>query len=484
MVQNTIEALLRQKLGLDANSVGSRIIERAVEQRQIACQLPDRVAYLALVQSSPQELNQLIEAVVVPETWFFRDREPFQYLRQFVQEKYVKEKYENVQFGVKSIDPDAVLHILSVPCSTGEEPYSIAMTLLDSGLTPAQFRIDAVDVSQQALIKARAGIYRKKSFRGGAIQNLEHYFQVRPEGFAEGYEVRPIVRESVNFIQGNVLEPRFLLGKQYHAIFCRNLLIYLDEAARHQVIESLDRALLPLGLLFLGSAETGQMANRNYQSIDHPFAFAYQKVFLPNLQTTSGTTFRTTSRTALDADAAPPNATAAALLKRKESTKANYSKLRLSSPWLKQTAVQSPAQSRDSGNSSSAPKSTLAKLNPVNPRPAFVQPFPAPLETARQLADRGQLTQAAQLCESYVRANSAQPIAYLLLGEIYQGLNQPKQAERCFQKAIYLNPNAYEALVHLALLKEQQGNWVEAQRLKRRAQRLAEQGYEQSQSGS
>lgn len=447
-IQHTIETILRQKLGLDADSVGSRLIQRAVERRQIACQLTDRAAYLSLLRSSPQELNQLIEAVVVPETWFFRDREPFEYLRQYVKANKGKPFFNR---AANFISPDSTLHILSVPCSTGEEPYSIAITLLEAGLKPNQFRVDAVDISEQALIKARAGIYRKKSFRGGAMQNLEHYFQPSSAGDTEGYEVRPIVRESVHFLRGNVLEPHFLLGKQYHAIFCRNLLIYLDEAARRQVIASLDRALLPLGLLFLGAAETAQLAQMPYRSIDHPFAFAYQKELATVTATDSGNQE--------EPELKEPQ-TPIVPLKRKDYS---FSQIRLAHPPTHSTPVQT------SSREGSTP--------PISPPPHLPT---SPLQTAQHLADRGQLIEAAQICESYVRAHPGQAIAYLLLGEIYQGLNQPKQAERCLQKAIYLDPHAYKALIHLALLKEQQGNQIEAARLRRRAQRLAEQEQEQA----
>lgn len=189
MVQNIIEEMLRQKLGLDTNSIGSRIVARAVKQRQAVCQVGDRTAYLKLLQSSPQEFNQLIEEVVVPETWFFRDKEPFVYLRNYLHEW---RSHSSEQ-----------LRILSVPCSTGEEPYSIAITLLDAGLMPHQFQIDAVDISQVALAKAKQGIYGKNSFRGVEQQMIQRYFQA-----VEGrFELQSIVRESANFIWGNVLEP-------------------------------------------------------------------------------------------------------------------------------------------------------------------------------------------------------------------------------------------------------------------------------------
>lgn len=391
MVQDAIEAILKQKLGLDANSIGSRSIARAVEQRQTACQVSERAAYLALLKTSSQELNNLIEAVVVAETWFFRDKEPFVYLRH-----YIRERRSN----------SAQMRVLSVPCSTGEEPYSIAMTLLDSGLTTRQFQIDAVDISQNALTKAKQAIYGRKSFRGVEEPVIQRYF----EKVAGGYEVKSIVRESVNFIHGNVLEPRFLAPEKYQIIFCRNLLIYLDRAARDRVMHSLDQALVPGGILFLGAAETSQLSGKPYTPIDHAFAFAYRKE--------------------------PP----------------------------------APIQSRQIA----IVPAKIAKSSPSAKRVIDSLPSVGLLDSAKQLADRGHLAQAAQLCESYLRTNPTQAQAHLLLGEIYQGLNQSRQAEQQFQKAIYLDPNDYEALIHLALLKEQQSDRSSAERLRQRVQRLVD----------
>jgi len=260
MVQAAIEAMLRQKIGLDANSIGSRTIARAVEQRRLACGLPDLTSYLRRLQTTARELEELIETVVVPETSFFRDKEPFVYLSQYVTTEWLK--------------ASSILRVLSVPCSTGEEPLSIAMTLLDSGLAPTQFCIDAVDISKRALLKAKQAIYSRRSFRGGDfLQAKQRYFR----SLADGYEVRPFVRDTVKFMQGNLLKPGFLSEGKYQIIFCRNLLIYLDYAARSQALQALDRALALPGLLFVGAAETAQITAKHYTSIDHPFAFAYRK---------------------------------------------------------------------------------------------------------------------------------------------------------------------------------------------------------------
>lgn len=380
MIQTTIEAMLRQKIGLDANSIGSKAIAYAIEQCRLRCGLPTVEDYYNHLKHSSEELNALIETVVVPETWFFRDREPFVYLKHWIKTEW---------------DQSTLLRVLTAPCSTGEEPYSIAITLLESGLSTKQFQIDAIDISQVALEKAKRATYTKRAFRGETAINPA-YFQA----VDDRYQARSHIRQTVQFVRKNLLEPHSLLGQQYHIIFCRNLLIYLDESARSQLIKSLDEALSFSGLLFVGSAETLQISFENYQPISHPAAFAYRKV-------------------------KPP----------------------LPIP-LKELLVPSPKPK---------PIPLVASSN---------------LEEAKQLLNRGQLIEAAQRCEAHLAVDRTNANAYLLLGKICQELNQPQQAEQAFQKAIYLNPNFYDALIELAVLKEQQGDISTATRLKARVQRL------------
>ncbi|NES25410.1 MAG: tetratricopeptide repeat protein [Symploca sp. SIO3E6] len=94
------------------------------------------------------------------------------------------------------------------------------------------------------------------------------------------------------------------------------------------------------------------------------------------------------------------------------------------------------------------------------------------LETARNLANQGQLEEAVTVCENYLSENRTSAQAYILLGEVYQGLDNNEQAEQYFHKAIYLEPNSYEALVHLALIKEHRGDHEKAAILRRRIERL------------
>ncbi len=149
-----IENLLKETMGLNVASIGSPAVARAVQERLSACHLPDLGAYWNRIRASESELQQLVETVVVPETWFFRDRESFTALARLVREEWLSGRRQDL------------VRLLSLPCSTGEEPYSMAMALLDAGVPAERFHVDAVDISARVLSHAGRGIYGRNSFRG------------------------------------------------------------------------------------------------------------------------------------------------------------------------------------------------------------------------------------------------------------------------------------------------------------------------------
>ncbi len=235
------EHLLKASIGLDAGSVGESSIERAVQERLSACALPDRHAYWERVRSSGTELQALIEEVIVPETWFFRDREAFAVLAGIGHEKWLR------------ASADGVLRLLSLPCSSGEEPYSMAMALLDASIPADRFRIDAVDVSARAIAQAERAVYGRNSFRGQDLAFRDRHF----EATALGYRPNDSVRHQVQFRQGNLLAADLLPGLDlYDVIFCRNLLIYFDRATQDRAVGVLQRLLTSNGTLFVAPSET------------------------------------------------------------------------------------------------------------------------------------------------------------------------------------------------------------------------------------
>jgi chemotaxis protein methyltransferase WspC len=442
MIQAAIENLLRQKIGLNATAVGSNTIARAMRHRMTATGLADEATYLTQLYASATELEALIETIVVPETWFFRDREPFVLLAHYVTSEWLP------------AHPHRVLRVLSLPCSTGEEPYSIAIALLEAGLGEHQFQIDAVDISQKALAKAQQAIYDEYSFRGKAAigpqlettgQERNSFLKTRYfQRVANEYQLHDSVRRTVNFIQENVLEPQLLVDKSnYDVIFCRNLLIYLDQAARIQTVHRLDHLLAKNGLFFVGHSEMGQIPPARFSPVRHALAFAFRKV------------------DAASADSVPIAGTwSQRSLGRSE---AQPSRKKISA------SLQAGERIRPKNKTEMAPPSAPAPSEVVEPQP---QAPTLSLNMAQALADKGHLSEAVLACETFLHHDPSCAEAYCLLGQLYQAREQEVEAEQCFRKAVYLQPQHEEALLHLVLLKEQSGDLAMASVLRQRLQRI------------
>lgn len=391
-----IEQLLAQKTGMEIEKIGTRQLAKAIAARQKACGLTEVSDYLQHLKTSAQEFQDFVEQIVIRETWFFRHREAFSLLRDYVKTQWLPR------------NPQGKLRILSVPCSTGEEPYSIAMTLLNRPLSSQQLYIEGMDISTIALNKAKQGIYGKNSFRSHDWVDHQQFF----EETEQGYQVRGAIRQQVKFRVKNLVHLWAPNHPPYDIIFCRHLLIYLDETARDRVIKTLARLLSDQGLLFVGAVETTLIKLPGFRFMPHPSAFAYQKVADP-----------------------PP-------------------KILTTLPIAPQKLTPNKLQ-------------TNAPVTTQQPDSQF-----SLLEIARQQANQGNLEEAAQFCDDYLKRFPVDASVYLLLGEIYQAQGDNEQAQRYLQKALYLNPNCREALVHLVLMRESQGDTKGAAILKNRIQRL------------
>jgi len=411
-----VEQLLRERIGLDPASVGATLIERTVRLRMTALRLPDVAAYMDVLHSSAAEWEELVESVVVGETWFFRDREPFAALVRLVLLDWLPGR------------AGTPLRLLSVPCSSGEEPYSMAMALLEAGLPPDRFRIDALDISRRALARARRGVYGRNSFRGADLAFRERHFRPTPEGYA----VLPVVRRTVHFRHGNILSGDFLADQPpYDFIFCRNLLIYFDPPAQQRALAVLDRLLAENGFLFVGPAELPLVVQNGYLSTNLPMAFVCRR-------------------------AGPQQV---------PGTARSY---RAAGPSRPPPEVLRPA----SGAGALRPsRGAICDRGGGPTRPAGTEAGQATdLQRAGQLADAGRLEEAAALCREHLRRRGDSAQAYYLLGLIHDARGEAAAADY-YRKALYLEPNHRDALLHMALLHAQQGDLARARAFKRRAQR-------------
>jgi chemotaxis protein methyltransferase WspC len=235
------EAVVRDRFGLDPEALGVSALPLAVEKRTNALGVATTDDYLAVLSSDPAEQLALAAELAVSETWFFRGGyELFDSLSEFIIGRA----------GQRS--PDSPVRVLSVPCSTGEEPFSLAIALDRHQVPPAAYRIEGVDLSPGHLARASVGRFKSFSFRESGPDVRTTHFQ--PTG--DSWELRPAIRERIRFSPGNVADPNFLAGVQpFDVILCRNLAIYLTDTAVDELWHFLLPRLRPGGRLIVGKAE-------------------------------------------------------------------------------------------------------------------------------------------------------------------------------------------------------------------------------------
>lgn len=403
-----IAARIRAVAGLD---MADNLVLRAVQRRISELGLSGMADYTRLLLCSAAELTELIDLLVIPETWFFRDPAAFAQAVQAVH-------------GIKGSGRRA--RLLSLPCSSGEEPYSLAMALLDAGLGEADFQVEGWDISLPSLARAQQAVYGRNSFRGQDLAFRERHFKA-VEG---GHALNERVRQRVSFHQRNILQLEIAdLAGQFDLVFCRNLLIYFEPPSQGRAVANLRALLSEQGLLFPGFAEMNTCAQHGFVSAGGAQPAAMRKV-------STGPKARRASKASPSRVQAAPH------------------------PRLGGSAGQGAA--------------SLAE-RPAQPLvPGKAPPAARPdnlLQQARQQADGGQLAAAQASLRSYLQQAPESAEGWFLLGLLLEG-EAPAEATRLLRRAIYLEPAHYQALCHLALLCEQQGDGAQAAQLRSRAGRV------------
>jgi chemotaxis protein methyltransferase WspC len=396
-----VEALLAEWIGLDAATVGPAAVQRAVRGRMQALGNDDPAAFARRLRSDPAERDLLVEDVIVAESWFFRDRQVFEFVADFAVTR-------------AALSGRCPVRILCAPAAGGEEPYSVAMALLDAGLAPEQFAIDGVDISRRALERAAAGRYSANAFRNADLAFRDRWFT------ADGGQavLAERVRRAVRLEWANLLDPGFTAGRPvYDVVFCRNLLIYLTADARRRVESQLDRLLSADGLLVLGAAEPPIMKGD----------------WIP-----AGTASVFALRRGVHAAAVPTR--------------------------------QRPAARSEPA----APRPALA---PAAGRPAAGPPPASDLERALaeagRLANAGRIAEALEHCERQRGTLAPSPELFFLMGILHQSAGDLDRAEGCFHKTLYLDAGHEEAHLALALVARRRGDATMAEKYRQSAARAA-----------
>ena len=315
-------------------------------------------------------------------------------------------------------------------------------------MAPSQMRIVGTDVSNRALELARNGCYSSPSFRDPDAQLVEwrnHWC----EPLAESWRVRDDLRSGVEFRWGNLSQPEFLADEApFDVVFCRNVLIYFHSKARRVAVRHLERLLSPDGLLCCAAAEARIFNAAGFRSFGAEYPFAFQRQSKDELPLAAANVRQRRSDTPQHLFDTVCSATPIA-------------------PCVNRTVT--PADRVNPGVS--GVPASIAITDALGSAASIA----AMLQAAQQTADNGRLGEAETLCAQVLALEPGSAELHYLRGVVRQAQGMFDDAEESLEKALYLNPRHYQALVHMTLLAERRGDTRQASNYRRRASQFAPQ---------
>jgi chemotaxis protein methyltransferase WspC len=386
MEHTALEPSLLEGAGFDALVAG----------RLAACGAADDAGYAALLDRSPDEVDQLVAGIAVPETWLFRYPRSFEVLAEFAARRLAEGRPE--------------LRLCSVGCATGQEPYCMAMAALHAGWPADRVHIEALDRSAELLRTAAAAEYGPASIRTEIPAWALPHLQRRGEHVV----VDPAVRAMVRFTCADATAPGVLGAfAPFDAVFCRNVLIYLTSAARARLLSAICEALTSGGMLVVGHAEHSMRGDVPLRAVAARHAFALERV-------------------EARAESRVPSAELVGAL-----------------------GTRHPAL----GTSDAVAPRALPPISRPTPMPAPAALEPEEtIDDACALADAGRIQDAERSVRGIMARRGPSARAFELLGMIRLAARDSAGARRLFEQALYLEPERPLALLQLAIISESSGD--------------------------
>jgi len=413
-----IANLIKEKYGLDYTGDKLKDLERRIQSLLQSAAQSD-VYFHYLVSGNFNRIPNFINELTIPETYFLRNRNLFEALQHVVLPELIKRKKYSHQ-----------INIWSAGCSSGEEPYSVAILLTE--LLGAnhhwQIKIIATDINPEILKKAKKAVYTEWSFRGTPSWLKEKYFsEVAPGKF----QLKAEVRQMVTFMTHNLVDgpyPPVSGVQRFDLIFCRNVLIYMPKATVIEILTKFYTILDDEGYLITGPSEFPSLKLKKYKPKTVQGTILYQKAKPEPKDVPS----KKRSRKPMD-------------LLRRAGKKVRLLNVRDVIPQRNTPVpVESPKSSEIQNKHDALLTDELAQI--------------------RRLADKGLLSEAKKLCEQYVKKHSFDKRGYYFLGNIYLEMGNLAKAEENFKRALYFDPNYAMAHFNLGTVYLMQGKSEQAQK--------------------
>lgn len=251
-IYDQLKSIVYEKAGIELGDKKQSLVAARVSKRLRELSLPDYKDYLSFLKTdaSGEELVRFIDVISTNVTSFFRESAHFDCLKEMMTQ-WLNQGNRRFRFW-------------SAACSSGEEPYTMAMVLLEccAGYK-TDIRILATDISTRILEKALEGVYPEEKIRGVPGHLLEKYFDIKNISGKKYYCAGKELREVILFRRLNLSVTPFPMQGPMDAVFCRNVMIYFDNRIRKSLLAEIERLLKPDGILFVGHAESlaGQLCN-------------------------------------------------------------------------------------------------------------------------------------------------------------------------------------------------------------------------------
>jgi chemotaxis protein methyltransferase CheR len=254
-----IRGLVYERSRISLSPDKRQLVSARLGKRLRATNLSSVGEYCRLLQApgADEELANLIDAISTNHTFFFREVAHFDFLR----EKVLPEMLERAR-----AERWGKFHVWSAACSSGEEPYSIAITLAEC-LPTWSWQVEATDISRRVLARGAAAVYSSETVERLPRETLRNHFQ-RGFGPQEGnYRVKRTLRDRVSFHHLNLLQGELPFRDPFHVIFCRNVMIYFDRPTQEELVLRLASRLVPGGYLFVGHSESLTHMRHSLQAV-------------------------------------------------------------------------------------------------------------------------------------------------------------------------------------------------------------------------
>jgi chemotaxis protein methyltransferase CheR len=424
--------LLRTRCGLFYPEHRRNDLEHRLQMALNTTAHPDLAALYDDAIGGGAAWEAILAQLTIGETYFFRNRAQFDALRHYILPEVMARRA-----SIQS------LRMWSAGCATGEEPYSLAMTIAEllTGRDPWHLTILATDINPTFLTRAREGVYGEWSFRGTPAALHTRFFH--PE--ERRWRIDPTIRQMVSFARLNLVEPCYpsvTTGTcAFDIIICRNVTIYFDAATTRQIVERLFEALAPGGWLIVGHAEPHASIYHQFEVHNFPDTIIYRKplsapLFIPALQS-----FRIASKTV----PVPSHSRA--------SRTVSNEPLASSTPMPEQQADLNAAPEAESERTSSGEATTVVDL----------------LGVGRQCANQGEWAAAEAHC---TRALTQDPLcidAHHLLAQIHEHQGRLDAALAAYRRTVYLDRGFVLGMIGMGNVWRQLGHVTNARRSYRNA---------------